>query len=387
MRYHRTVPAFLAIFLLAGSIAAHQPPADLHLVGDHWTAWYPPTSFPEGADVYTVQRGDTLWDLAQRFYGDPYLWPQLWERNRYVQDAHWIYPGDPLLVSIQVTPIGDIAAVTDKADGTDGGGEDGGLRLDRSRTAPEPLGFESDVYCSGFIGDVDETFERRLIGSEFQALMPRIRVIEGLAGVSTFGARETVKVDLTTGDIVYLDGGAAAGLTPGMTFMAITPRERVAHPVSGAELGRFYRFSGRVRVLSVQDDTAIAEITHSCMPINVGDGLRPFEAIPVPLARRGGMVGVNDPVGSEQLQDAPVIVRSEAGIFTVGQDHVVYLDRGSADLTPGDILTVYRLHNDDLPPVVIGEVGVLTTHERSSVAKVLESRYAVYVGDRLALKH
>ena len=99
------------------------------------------------------------------------------------------------------------------------------------------------------------------------------------------------------------------------------------------------------------------------------------------------MVGVNDPVSARQLDGAPVIIRSEAGIFTVGQDHVVYLDRGSDELTPGDIFTIYRLHNSDLPPVVIGEVGVLTTHENSSVAKVLESRYAVYVGDRLARKH
>lgn len=389
MRFKHTALVFLLLLSVAGSLFGHQPPTHLSQVGDHWTAWNPPVSFPEGADVYTVGSGDTLWDLADRFYGDPYLWPQLWERNRYILDAHWIYPGDPLLVSIQVTPIGAIAAATDDAEASAEDDEEtgDGLRLDRSSEAPEPLGFESDIYCSGFIGDLDLAFEREVSGSEFQALMPNIGNDGGLAGRSRFGARETVKVDLTTGDVIYLDGGIGAGLTPGMSFVAIAPREPVTHPVTGDTMGRFYRFSGRVRVLSVQEDSAIAEITHTCMPINIGDGLQPFEPIPVPLARRGRMVGVNDPVSARQLDDAPVIIRSEAGIFTVGQDHVVYLDRGSDEMTPGDIFTIYRLHNSDLPPVVIGEVGVLTTHENSSVAKVLESRYAVYIGDRLARKH
>ena len=26
---------------------------------------------------------------------NPYLWPQIWDQNRYITDAHWIYPGDP----------------------------------------------------------------------------------------------------------------------------------------------------------------------------------------------------------------------------------------------------------------------------------------------------
>jgi hypothetical protein len=398
MRKHSYLILLLAFSLVGGALIAHEPPADLRLVGEHWTAWNPPSSFPEGADVYTVQQGDTLWDLAERFYSDPYLWPQLWERNQYVLDAHWIYPGDPLLVSIDVMPIGDLASVGDaEATAAAGGGEAGaggdaaseagadGLRLDRTMDAPEPLGSESDVYCSGYIGELDEGFSYHVAGSEFEALMPNLRVGSGL-GRGVFGALETVKVDLTAGDIIYLDGGLDSGLTPGSLFVVATPREKVIHPLSGETLGRFYRFSGRVQVLSVQEETAIAEIVSSCMPINVGDGLRVFEPKPIPLARRGTMVGINDPVSADRLEDAPVIVRSEAGIFTIGQDHVVYLDRGAEDVTPGDIFTIYRLHASDLPPVVIGEVGVLSTHEKSSVAKVLESRYAVYVGDRLALK-
>ena len=31
--------------------------------------------------TYTVKKGDTLWDLARKYYGNPYLWPRLADRN------------------------------------------------------------------------------------------------------------------------------------------------------------------------------------------------------------------------------------------------------------------------------------------------------------------
>ena len=96
MMQHRLTCLAFSILLVGimGMAVAAQPPTDLHLVGDHWTAWDPPATYPEGAELYVIEKGDTLWDLSNRFYGDPYLWPQLWERNQYVLDAHWIYPGD-----------------------------------------------------------------------------------------------------------------------------------------------------------------------------------------------------------------------------------------------------------------------------------------------------
>jgi hypothetical protein len=39
-----------------------------------------------------------LWDLAEKFYGDPFLWRYIWEHNQYIADPHWIYPGNPLYI-------------------------------------------------------------------------------------------------------------------------------------------------------------------------------------------------------------------------------------------------------------------------------------------------
>jgi hypothetical protein len=50
------------------------------------------------------------------------------------------------------------------------------------------------------------------------------------------------------------------------------------------------------------------------------------------------------------------------------------------------MFTIYRKNRDGLPPIVIGELAVLSVHQRSSLAKIIESRYAIFVGDWLSPK-
>jgi hypothetical protein len=67
---------------------------------------------------------------------------------------------------------------------------------------------------------------------------------------------------------------------------------------------------------------------------------------------------------------------------TVGQDHVVFIDHGEDwELFPGDVLTVYRVPVNDFPPIVLGEIAILSVRPHTAVAKVITSRYPIYVGD------
>lgn len=46
--------------------------------------------------TYAVQQGDTLWDITQHFYGDPFEWPRVWSYNPEITNPNWIYPLDQL---------------------------------------------------------------------------------------------------------------------------------------------------------------------------------------------------------------------------------------------------------------------------------------------------
>ena len=392
MRVRR--PGFVLVILLVGStlaLAANRPPRDLHLVGDHWTAWNPPAP-PPGEQVHIVVKGDTLWDLAGKYLGNSYLWPQIWEKNQYVLDAHWIYPGDPLVLGIKVAPAENLtqqgaAGAPGEAPAEAPAAPPGGaLTAEEAAGTPVPLAAESDIYCQGYIGDLHEPFSYSIIGSEYDALGLNNRVnvpVIGSSAVGEYGPVGTIKIGLSTGDIVYVDGGRAGGLSAGAQFTIVAPDRPVIHPLRGEVVGRYYRYLGRLRILSVQETTAIAEIVHTCDAVVVGTLLQPFEPEPVPLGRHTAMRPVNFPAAAEKLQGAPSIVYAKDNILSLGADHVVHVDLGEQDATPGDMYTIYRENRPGLPPIVLGELAVLSVHKHFSVAKIIESRYPIHLGDRL----
>ena len=139
--------------------------------------------------------------------------------------------------------------------------------------------------------------------------------------------------------------------------------------------------------ITVNETIALAEVVQACDAIHVGDGLKPFVPEPVPLGRRTGARPANVPVAETELGDDSIILRAKDSLTGLAADTIVFISLGADQgVAPGDIYTVYRRNMQGLPPVVLGELAVLSVHERSSVARILESRYPMYVGDYLEPK-
>jgi hypothetical protein len=55
--------------------------------------------------LHTVRRGDTLWDITGRYFGNSWRWPRVWSYNPEITNPHWIYPLD----RIRLVPEGEAA--------------------------------------------------------------------------------------------------------------------------------------------------------------------------------------------------------------------------------------------------------------------------------------
>jgi len=200
---------------------------------------------PGATDSYTVQKGDTLWDIAAKFLKEPWRWPQIWRLNKdQIRNPHLIYPGNVVRLdragpslAIEAAPgvpgappdvrpriraerlaIEAIPTIPLKVIGPflfhplviERGGLDGAPKIVATQEGRYNIGASSRAYVAGF-GDTKETL--------WQVFRPGIALVDpdtdetlgfeaiylGSARLTRTGSPATVQIlsstqEITTGD-------------------------------------------------------------------------------------------------------------------------------------------------------------------------------------------
>ena len=177
-------------------------------------------------------------------------------------------------------------------------------------------------------------------------------------------------------------------------------------------MGQTYADIGRLRVVSVQPKTAIAEILASCDLMQRDDLVQPFVERPAPSYKAEEKFDRFAPVSGKAK--ATVVITANFGQVT-GRGATVYVNLGAAQgVKVGDYFRIYRYQGkssdvvpqtsgtaykvlgygatpvpynwSDLPRDVLGEGIVLRVGPNAASVLITASQKEIYVGDYVELE-
>ena len=383
LRFQRTATA-LAFCLAAGFAAnnltaqdaAAMPPAPqadqasgTPQVQPHFSKWdYPKTLTPkDGQQVYIVQKGDTLWDLAGKDLNNNYAWPQIWELNQWIKDPHWIYPGDPLIIDA-------------------GRGAQGQTPEDVAGAKPIQLDVNAlrRPEMSYTISD--------FVQQPFAAPSGADAWYKANGAFQITGKDNDGKSILGDGDEVFINAGDAQGVRAGDRFVIVqTAQEKLKHPDTGKAMGDVLEQVGILRVDHTTQNGAVATIERSMNTVEVGDHVTRFtEPADMKLEMRKD---TDEPV---KMQDpvATVVYARDDHRFNGFNDQVI-IDRGSNDgLKVGDILLLARTStwpgatsksdkDTETFQHYLGQAMVVRVEAGTATCRVIRGTQEIVVGDKV----
>jgi hypothetical protein len=179
-------------------------------------------------------------------------------------------------------------------------------------------------------------------------------------------------------DLLVVSGGTAAGVQLGQQFFI---RRQNTSGRRWAQRGAVTL--GWLRVIAVNDTSAVGLVDHVCDGIVVDDYLEPFAVPDVSAA-----VEKNDTPGEPDFGLLGHIVAGSENRNAVGTGDMVLIDWGQDQgLTPGARFSIYRdVGVTGLPLASIGEGVVVSTGSTMALTRVTSARDVVYSGDYIALR-
>jgi hypothetical protein len=336
----------------------------------------------EAKQIHTVVPGDTLWDLAGRYLGNSFLWPNIWESNREkIADPHWIYPGQEFVIA--AAPKG-MASAPGEAPETATVGGTSILTVEPTASylglehKPLPVVAPKQAFYGGYLTD-ERPADRGFI-------------------ISWVSDKEYVGDMITTFATVYIDAGRNDNVKAGDKYAIFRYDHFVKHPRTGKSLGQLVNVVGVLQVKEVQDRTATAQVVSSVAPVAIGDRIKPYEEIIIPKDV--------SPLPTSESVNGYIVERKDPSLEINTTYQTVYIDLGVGNgIMPGDVFEVY--HRDPktghqkpiqatvaarkgaplpLPDEIVGKVQVLAVRNTTATAFLAGSETAnIKIGDPIRL--
>jgi hypothetical protein len=314
----------------------------------------------ESGIYYTVKRGDTLWDISQRFSNSPYLWPDLWSGNSQIANPHRIYPGERIRlfrrrdVERYSQPVEEEAAVEATAQVVE--------------EAPEP---EPEPEPEPLAQIEPEETPQPVSGYYTYPAMDQVGFIRKKAvkpDGTIFRVRGPQRM-ISQYDIVYINYQKATTLSPGSRYTVYRTFDPIKDRKTRKYIGIQHYILGVVEIVQTEPDYAIGKIIQSFSNIRVGDLLMPFTRRSVKIARRKSQEGLFGKV-----------IIAENHNLIIGDNTRVFIDKGEKDgVKPGQIYNIYyqdaerigsRKKITQLRPVAIGSLLVLHTEKTTATVAI-----------------
>lgn len=314
--------------------------------------------------THEVVTGNTLWDLAARFYGDPYQWPVIYEANEdRIVDPHWIYPGQILTIpGLEGQPDQEVMVVPGEPERLRGSGVG-----DRTVFYNPVAGGDEGI---GIVG-LPPTERFALSPDIFYSapwMKPEGRAPSAIGRVLGFTGAEQVRSNLQTARPfdrlrVQIDGGPM--LQVGMLLQTF----RVARDIP--ETGTVMVPTGILTVAQVEEAGIVGVVSQEFDRLRVGDFVRIAPRYPLEL-------GVH---AAETMDAGPT-----PEVLAFGEVHEIYnlgdvalLDMGRVDgIAVGDEFVAIADHGEGWSGEVEGRVQVIAVQDRHASARIVELRNPVF---------
>lgn len=343
-------------------------------------------------DTYTVQKGDTLWDISARFLNKPWLWPEIWQANPQVKNPHRIYPGDVLsLHYVNGQPRLDVAEAPQVREGE----PVDTVPLSQIEPWLKQFTIVHDPKAFPYVVGLEEN---RLLTASGQLVYVRNMVgaqpgqLVQIARPMMLYAMNPPHDGIRTGGAAPLDHRADR-LSEAWTFGTWSNGDN-PHDAWGQKLGYELALHSIGEVTRVQGEITTVLLRDEQRDVQVGDRVLPVEDQPY--------CNCFTPHPAGTIPEAAQILAVPDGLRFAGPRTVVALSVGRAEgIDNGTVFSVWRggverpdvVRNRNgiaayadrlvMPDEYIGHLMVFRTFDNVSYALVMDSIKHAQVGDYL----